>query len=286
MNQTKHSELAKYFNEELSELYSYNERDSIFAMCIEYVLKIDNVSLRLNPNRLVTVLERQELDVILERLKTSEPVQYVLGEAWFDNLILNVSPGVLIPRQETEELVALIDQNFRGKSVNILDIGTGSGAIALALKERNPDANVIAYDFSEVALDIAKENALKNNLDIKFELFDILKRQNENIESKFDVIVSNPPYVLNSEMENMHSNVVKYEPHAALFVEDDNSLIFYRAIFNFTEINLKESGSLYLEINEAKGEKLKSYLRTKNFFKEITIIKDLNGRDRFIQCTK
>ena len=207
-----------------------------------------------------------------------EPIQYILGRTSFYDLEFNVTPGVLIPRQETELLVDIIlkDYSLSGK---ILDIGTGSGCIAVSLKKNLPEAEVFALDISQNALDIAKLNSKSNNLHIDFIHGDILN-PGLTINHTFDLIVSNPPYVRNSEQQKMHDNVLQYEPHTALFVPDDDPLVYYRAIADFCMRNLKSSGILALEINESLGFETKSELE-KYTFSTVEIVKDLNNKDRF-----
>ena len=212
------------------------------------------------------------------------PVQYVLGKAWFCDLELMVAPGVLIPRPETELLIAEITEKHRAEaSLNILDIGTGSGAIAVTLAKRMKNSPVTAIDISEKALTIAATNAKNNNVSIEFIKMDILDEAAHPKLPQFNIIVSNPPYVKESEKSLMKRNVLDYEPAEALFVTDANPLLFYRTIARFAKMHLLDSGELWLEINESESTGVKS-LMMNNGFTEIQVYKDFNGKDRIVSA--
>lgn len=232
--------------EALQTIYPEQEAAGIVNLLIES--RIGKASLR--ENRVLTSEERTALDADLQRLLRAEPVQYVLGRTWFYDLVLEVSPGVLIPRPETEELAAWILEDWKGLSPEIVDIGTGSGAIALMLSKHLHNANVWAADVSEDALRIAKVNARKNGLDIRFMHLDILDPHAWERLPVVDVLVSNPPYIPQSEKEGMHHNVKLWEPEMALFVPDDDPLLFYKAIIHASAACLKEGGAVYLETHE------------------------------------
>ena len=205
-----------------------------------------------------------------------------MAKADFYRLKFRVNPDVLIPRPETEELVHLIITDFKNKpDLTIIDIGTGSGCIPIALKKNLPQASISAIDISIEALEIAKENALLNSVEVDFFCDDALNMPTSN-DSKFDVIVSNPPYISVKEKGEMENQVLKYEPHLALFVEDENALIFYDKITDFAITNLKIGGVLYFEINQALGSETKKLIESKGF--EVEIIKDLNENDRIIRA--
>jgi len=232
------------------------------------------------------------LNNILERLLKHEPVQYVLGIADFCGLKFKVDKNVLIPRPETEELVYLakkylksINQKSTNQKSRILDIGTGSGCIAISLKKNIPDAEVFATDISEEALNVAKENARINHVEINFFQDDILNSKIVNQKSKFKIIVSNPPYITEKEKALMDKNVLEFEPQQALFVADDDPLKYYKAIAQFAKINLKENGKLFLELNEQFACQT-SELLAQVGFANIQIINDMQGKERFIWCSK
>jgi release factor glutamine methyltransferase len=231
---------------ELSSIYEMDELNSIFNILSEEYLKIPRSKILL-ANEIYLDDEKQTLFLsALERLKTHEPIQYILGKTSFMDMEFKVNSSVLIPRPETEELVRLIlKEDLDGKE--ILDIGTGSGCIAISLAKYLPNAKVTALDISSDSLRVAKQNAKLNNVDIHFINADIFKYKSDK---KYDVIVSNPPYVTQSEQELMKSNVVKYEPKGALFVSDYNPLLYYRTILNFSKLSLNKNGIIYFEINE------------------------------------
>ena len=231
---------------EFSSIYEMDELNSIFNILTEEYLKIPRSKILL-ANEIYLDDEKQTLFLsALERLKTHEPIQYILGKTSFMDMEFKVNSSVLIPRPETEELVRLIlKEDLDGKE--ILDIGTGSGCIAISLAKYLPNAKVTALDISKDALKVAKENAKLNNVDIHFINADIFKYKSDK---KYDVIVSNPPYVTQSEQELMKSNLVKYEPKGALFVSEYNPLLYYRTIVNFSKLSLNKNGIIYFEINE------------------------------------
>ncbi len=226
---------------------------------------------------------------IIERLNTNEPIQYILGETEFYGRRFLVNASVLIPRPETEELVKYIVEKQKkqfpvtNNQLSILDIGTGSGCIAISLAKELPNFKVTAYDISEKALETAKRNAELNKADVTFEKVDILNNQFSILNSKFSIILSNPPYVTKQEIDRMQKNVLDFEPHLALFVEDSEPLIFYEAIANFAFNNLTENGLVAVEINEALGEETAEVFRRKGF-SEVEIIKDIHQKDRFVSA--
>jgi len=220
---------------------------------------------------------------VLEKLEKEIPIQYILGNAHFYGLEFEVNENTLIPRPETEELVEWIIKNnskIEGfKDLKILDIGTGSGCIAISLAKNLPHAKVFAIDVSEKALETAKKNALTNETEVTFLLKNIL--ETDDLEQQFDIIVSNPPYVRNLEKEEIKKNVLEYEPHLALFVEDNDALIFYRKISELAQKNLTENGQLYFEINQYLGTEMIDLLEAKNFA-TIELRKDIYENDRMI----
>lgn len=226
---------------------------------------------------------------IIERLNTQEPIQYILGETEFYGRRFLVNDSVLIPRPETEELVKYIVDKHKSQfpetnnPLSILDIGTGSGCIAISLAKELPNFKVTAYDISEKALETAKKNAELNKADVTFEKVDILNYQFSILNSKFSIILSNPPYVTKQEIDRMQKNVLDFEPHLALFVEDAEPLIFYEAIANFAFNNLTNNGLLAVEINETLGEETADVFRRKGF-SEFEIIKDIHQKNRFVSA--
>jgi len=226
-------------------------------------------------------LEIQLLDDVM-RLRNAEPLQYILGYAWFSELKISVDKNVLIPRPETEELVQFIlCENFPSDA-HLLDVCTGSGCIALAIKQSFPNFNISACDFSLEALLMAQKNGSDLNLDITWNWADVEENQWGSLsETQYDLVVSNPPYILKSEAISMHKNVLNHEPHIALFVEDSDPLIFYRRIVGFAMKNLKPNGQLWFEINESQGENVANLLENM-FFQDVRIYHDLSGKDRFV----
>lgn len=219
----------------------------------------------------------------LPKLLDHVPVQYLVGKAFSNDLEFVVTPEVLIPRPETEQLVTLIIENIsKNKTCSILDIGTGSGIIAISLAKFLPYSQVTAMDVSIKALEIAALNARNNNVNIELLKDDILNPK-EKFGDKFDIIVSNPPYVKDSEAEQMHQNVLKHEPHLALFVRDNEPLVFYNAIIDFARENLNNQGILWFEINENEGDNMKRLLVEKGF-QSVEVIDDFNSRPRFTKA--
>lgn len=282
--QKKSKMLAKdyrnHFIEKLTPLYDVLEVESFFYIVLEDFHQMKRIDLALQPDFTFTDQEVDKWNQVLEKLEKEIPIQYILGTAHFYGLEFEVNENTLIPRPETEELVEWIvkKNKFKGK-IKILDIGTGSGCIAISLAKNLPDAEVFAVDVSEKALETAKRNALRNDVAVVFIVKNILKA--ENLEHDFDIIVSNPPYVRNLEKEEIKKNVLDYEPHLALFVEDDDALLFYRKISELAQNNLKENGELYFEINQYLGPEMIDLLEVKNF-KEIKLRKDIYGNDRMI----
>jgi len=281
------AEIKAIFHKELSEIYPKEEIDNFFYQTIEHFLKLERFVLVMQTNYAITKEEEQPLFEALARLKKEEPLQYILEEAHFMDLILKVNRHTLIPRPETEELVQWIINDCqveRSRDLKVLDIGTGSGCIAIALAKYLLNAQVFALDISEEALQIAKKNAELNDVSIEFIKANILN-VSTTLSTDFDIIVSNPPYVREQEKIEIHNNVKEYEPSLALFVPNNNPLVFYKAIGEFTNTYLKEKGSLYLEINQYLGLETKSLFQHLNFSK-IELKKDIFENDRMIKCQK
>lgn len=225
------------------------------------------------------------IQMVLSGLEKHLPIQYILGYTWFMDLKIEVNPDVLIPRPETEELTDLIIKENHKRSCSMLDIGTGSGCIALSLKKNIRGAKVVASDISMPALETAKQNASLNQVDINFIHDDILHPDDTKYDSLYDLIVSNPPYVTETDKKQMHKNVLNHEPSLALYVSDSDPLIYYLAIERFASRHLKSGGRLYLEINENLGNGTRAIFSTCNYL-TIEVIKDMQGKDRFIKAIK
>ena len=258
--------------------YSDKEVTTIAYIVIEEILGLNKINVIINNANVISTNDEVKINEIIKDLIVNKPIQYILGKANFFNLSFIVNKHVLIPRQETEQLINWI-LNYEFNSV--LDIGTGSACIPISLA-KNSTANITAIDISSNAIKIAKKNADNYNLNITFLCEDIFKF---NPDSKFDLIVSNPPYVLESEMKKMHKNVLNFEPHNALFVEDSDPLIFYNYIAQFAFKYLNSKGALFFEINESFGVEIKLILNKLDFV-NIELKKDLNGKDRMIKAIK
>lgn len=272
----------EYIKTNLSGYYSDNESDSISLIIFEHVLGYSRLQVHLNRNELVGEYEIELIKKIVDRLKANEPIQYILGKTDFYGLSFKVTPDVLIPRPETEELVDWIIKEESRNSPKILDIGTGSGCIPITLAKNIPNAIVSGWDISEKTLAIAVENAKKLNATVEFERVDILNWKNLNISNKNDIIVSNPPYVRHLEKKMMSPNVLENEPQMALFVPDNDALVFYREIAAFASEHLAYGGRLYFEINEALGTKMTELLK-KTGFNNVVLKKDINGKERMVK---
>lgn len=274
----------QYIKKELAELYPETEVQGFIRLIFESVCGLSFTEQILKKDEKLNLPEIQKIEAIIQRLKTHEPIQYIFGEIEFYGLNLNLTSSVLIPRPETEELVQWIIESNSFDSPRILDIGTGSGCIPLALKSKIKNASVSGVDISEDALEVAKQNASLNNLDVSFFQTDILDWENYKWNT-FDVIVSNPPYVRELEKQEMQTNVLEYEPENALFVSDEDPLIFYRRIAEFAQKYLVKDGKLFFEINEYLGKEMCNLLEHKDFV-DIVVKKDMNGRDRMVYCRK
>ncbi len=280
--------LRTYFNNELLGYYPENEINAFFYLLTDSILGLKRFDVTLKINEHIKGDTYQKFQKAIERLQNYEPIQYIIGEAEFYGIKFKVNASVLIPRPETEELVDwIIKENQSKGSISILDIGTGSGCIAIALAKELPNAKVYALDVSKEALKIAKQNAALNNVEVVFIAVDILSfchsEQSEESQ-KYDIIVSNPPYVRELEKDKMADNVLKYEPHIALFVKDNNALIFYSKIVTLSKSLLNKKGRLYFEINEYLGNDTKVLMEQENF-KDIKLRQDIFEKDRMIKGT-
>ena len=275
-------EFRNHFNKELSSAFPQTEIDTFFFLLIEKELELQRVDLVLNTQLSIPKEKFEHLYNALARLKTQEPIQYILGETEFYGLPFKVSKDTLIPRPETEELVEWIINDCNDKSnISILEIGAGSGCIPVALAKNLPNATISSIDISKKALAVAKENATINNVNVDFIDQDILKT--DKLPQQYDIIVSNPPYVRELEKIEIKPNVLENEPHLALFVDDNNPLIFYSKIADLAKKHLKKSGVLYFEINQYLGEETTEMLSKKEFTTELK--KDLFGNNRMTKST-
>jgi len=272
------------FIKELSPFYDAYEAESFFYLILENKHKLRQIDLALNHELTFSDADLAIWGGFLNELKKEVPIQYLLGKTNFYGLDFEVNENVLIPRPETEELVEwIINENKDGKSkkIKILDIGTGSGCIAISLAKNLPNVEVYGIDVSKKAIETAKRNAINNNVDIIFMYQNIL--DTDVLACNFDIIVSNPPYVRNLEKEEIKKNVLDYEPHLALFVDDNDALVFYRKIAALAKSGLKENGKLYFEINQYLGNEMTDLLE-KMDFKNIELRKDIYDNDRMISC--
>ena len=281
----------KYYASELEKIYNSNEANALIMILLEHYFNIDRVKIAMEPELRLSESELLTLHFAVKELLKNKPIQYIIGETEFCGLRFMVEDGVLIPRPETEEMVKMIANSVgtrRATSVHcsILDIGTGSGCIAISLAKLLKDSTVTAVDVSEKALEIAKKNAEANDVNVNFILDDILNPKNQElIDNQYDIIVSNPPYVCESEKIEMRANVLDYEPSTALFVPDNDPLIFYRKILEFAQKTLKPAGEIWFEINEKFGEEMKNLCLEKGF-KNVEIIKDFRERDRILKASR
>ena len=281
------NETITYIRKSLESLYPPEEVRSLSLWIIEKVCNLPQHQQILHKDKQLSYTEKLYIQTIVQRLQNSEPVQYIFGETHFYGLTFEVNPAVLIPRPETEEFVHRILADLTTPNPCILDIGTGSGCIAVTLAKKIAGAQVYAIDISEDALHVARKNAERNQVIVQFLQADILSADIPAFRSlpPFDLIVSNPPYVTKSEQATLQPNVLDYEPHLALFVPDDDPILFYRRIAELGLDKLAINGLLYFEINGLYGEMICRMLRQKGF-RSIEIMRDLSGKERFIKAIK
>ncbi len=278
--------LKTNFIQSLSKQYVKEEAESFFYILLEYFLKMKRIDFSLNPTRLISDTEQTHFNTTIFRLLKNEPIQYIIGETEFYGLRFFVNKNTLIPRPETEELVNWIVKDFERSPAEkvILDIGTGSGCIAVTLAKMLNNAKVTALDVSANALKVAESNAVINKVSLQYiegSIFNTIK----SLPNNLDIIVSNPPYVKSQEKKKMQRNVLDYEPHLALFVTNDDPLIFYKTISEFAKNNLKYGGALYVEINEYLANETIKLLKTQGF-SNIELKQDIFGKDRMIKAVK
>lgn len=276
-------EATYYLLNKLKAVYSDGEAGQLTDMVLEYITGSGKTERMLYKNEAITAKEEEQVVQFTNRLLLHEPVQYILQEAWFGKYKFHVDKNVLIPRPETEELVEwIIDDTGTGnKNIRVLDIGTGSGCIPISLKKRMPAAEVWALDISEAALEVAKRNAATIGADIHFLQMDMLDPQQWTSLPVFDIIVSNPPYIPENNKAAMQPNVLQYEPSLALFVPDEDALLFYKAIAAFAKQHLQQNGTLYFEIHEDLGNAVAELLQAEGFSAELK--KDMQQKDRMVK---
>lgn len=267
----------------LAALYNEEEAKQLYYLTVEHLSGLSRTQLLLNKEQNIGAEISRDYGKLLQELQSGRPIQHIFAEAWFYGLKFKVSTAVLIPRPETEELVEWIIDTLKNHhdSPAIIDIGTGSGCIAISLKKNLPIAKVSALDISTAALAIARENAINNGVEVEFIHSDILSYAGN---AGYNLIVSNPPYITRAEEKDMHQNVLDHEPHLALFVSDENPLLFYSAIADFALQHLNDNGQLFFEINEYLGKETVDLLVDKGF-KDIILKKDMQGKDRMISCS-
>ena len=275
--------LIEYYNlffKILDSKIQKNELNEFFFWLIEYYCNINRMEYILNPNYLIDKDQKSNLFKAIEQLKKNMPIQYVIGESEFMNLKFYLNNKVLIPRPETEELVSWV-LSMKPVNKKILDIGTGSGCIAITLAKFIKSCELTAWDINKEILEVARKNALSNKVKVLFEIQDISRIKSDR---KFDIIVSNPPYICSSEKKNIKENVLLFEPHKALFVEDNDPLFFYDKIIDFGKKNLNNNGNIFFEINENHNQKV-SDLLIKAGFHDIELKKDYRLKNRMIRAS-
>ena len=280
-------DIRNYYCEQLCSIYDKDEASAMILILLEHYFKITRVKMAMEPDLRLSESEMLTFHFAVKDLLKNKPIQYIIGETDFCDLKFKVNENVLIPRPETSELVYKIVERQKTKDkrqLSILDIGTGSGCIAISLAKNINNSKVYALDISEKALEVAKENAINNNVDVTFINDDILSLKN-NIDTKFDIIVSNPPYVRELEKAEMRDNVLNWEPHNALFVSDNDPLIFYRNILEFAQTHLNENGEIWFEINEYLGKEMTDLCKEYGF-SDVEIFKDFRERERVVKVNK
>jgi release factor glutamine methyltransferase len=278
------SELKKWFCEALENSYSEREATIILKMVIPLIDKnLSNWTSLITSNKDCSFIQEILKDNgWLNRLQQGEPVQYIIGSSEFFGLSFIVNQNVLIPRPETEELVDwILSDNTSDSALSVIDLGTGSGCIPVALASKQPNWQIEGVDISTAALEVAKQNAIKNNVSVQFKLFDILS---ESLESEYDIMVSNPPYITQQEKSHMSASTIAYEPNIALFTGNENATIFYERIGKLGKHALKENGRLYFELNEFYADEIQQILENLGY--NVTIKKDLQGKPRMAKCSK
>jgi release factor glutamine methyltransferase len=277
-------DIRRYMAKELKDIYPVPEINSITNIVIKTIISINTLHQLYNQDMRISTEQSGRIISVCKELKTGKPLQYVLGETIFYDCVIKVNSSTLVPRPETEELVDIIIRENKDFQGNLFDFGTGSGCIAIALAANMPRSVVVGIDISKDAIRIARENAIINNVSVSFCEGDIFNFDYKGV-NKAGIIVSNPPYVRNSEKQLMDKNVLEFEPHNALFVSDYDPLKFYKAILGIAEKMLIPGGKIYFEINEALGKSMIKLFKSSGY-SEIIIIRDLNSKERMIKGTK
>lgn len=288
VSSNKAIDIYKYYRLSLNELYGEAEAESMIAILFEEFFQMKRHEVLSDMARRLSESELLKIHFAIKELLNNRPLQYITGDAWFYGEKFIVNESVLIPRRETEELCNWIIDDQKGtveqdNKLKILDIGTGSGCIAITLKKHLPKANIFALDVSGDALEVASNNAIKIGTEISFIRADVFDTLAMDALDVFDIIVSNPPYVRNSEKKQMNANVLDFEPHLALFVTDESPLVYYERIADFSLTHLSRNGSLYFEINESLSLNLKNILSDKGFIL-IEIRTDMQNKPRMLKC--
>ena len=279
-------DLVHHMRSELRDLYPERELNSLIELVLTGITHLKKRHhLHIYQDQTADPEHIRQIKDITKQLKLGKPIQQILGETEFHGLTIKTTPAALIPRQETEELVDWMISDLKDTRPGILDIGTGTGCIAIALARHLKDATVEGLDFSPEALELARENARINGVDIRLMKADILQAEIPPIKKTYQVLVSNPPYVRESEKSRMHRNVLEYEPGQALFVSDKDPLLFYRKILKFAADHLEPGGLIWFEINEAFGPQMISLLENKGY-RNIVLKKDIHDKDRMIKAQK
>ena len=279
------NKVKRYFVELLAKTFPRREAEQLMSILLEDLFGIDLKRQLMDPKSRLDELQYAQLENAVKQLLEGIPVQYVTGRAWFDGLLFHVDESVLIPRPETEELVQKISASIPvDQPLRIWDVGTGSGCIAVALAKRFPLANVVAFDVSEQALAKASHNAEYNKVKVEFVCDDVFHFRSELWRQPVDLVVSNPPYIRESECAGMERNVLDHEPHTALFVPDDDPLVFYRQILALAKPQLNPNGTIWFEINEAMGREMMLLAQEKDF--QAVLYDDFSGKQRFVRVCK
>ncbi len=276
------NEMLIRFSDKLSEVFKDRERRQIAKMFMMHYMDLDGTDLLLNKDQEVPEVVVERLEEALVKINSGKPVQYVMGYMYFYDLKLKVDHRALIPRPETEELVNWIVEKWKHRSPKVLDVGTGTGCIALAIKDNLPKSRVFGVDVIQNAIDLAKENAEQLNIDVTFDFANALNLHSYS-RYKWDMIVSNPPYIPFDEKEEMKNHVIDYEPDTALFVPNNNPLLFYRAITLYARDHLVPKGGLFFEVHEGMAKEVEELLKL-NGFNQVEIRQDLQGKDRMIHA--
>lgn len=279
-------EAKQHIIQAIQSAYDKREAGNIAVLLIEHFTGLSNMNQFLEKDRVWPENLAESLEIAVHRLQKGEPIQYIMGKTWFYGLELKVNQHTLIPRPETEELVALVIKylsTLPTEQPQILEVGTGSGCISLAIASRAPKATITAIDISEAAIKVAEENAKQLKHNIHFKQLDFLNNRNWESLGHFDIIISNPPYIKQTEATSMYTNVLAYEPHTALFVADNDPLVFYHAIEAFSQTNLRKPGAIFVEVNERLGKETKAVFDTTY---QVSLQKDMQGKERMVAAFK